>query len=716
MTSELKVAKVASPIEKEAVLFDEGIRITGGDYPIVVNTLAEAKALATRLADGRKITVVSDSSSTPPGLTRHFTTLVGDLSVPTPVLAESIQAEGGVSLQDKLDEIVAGAATQIQIDNSIAAHDNGGNAHPALAALFANDAAAAKAAKIDAEAAAIAAEAAAKTYTTTAAGIAATTSDQVFLVTTADPQIYSVYSNNAGSAVLLGTLNIADGTLIKTADTSPYVFVLADENGDIGLAVGENGEFKTALLDVSSELTVDVDGGISTQAVTFEVGGLGPKYAISDEDGDVILEVNSLGQLVANFDLVPMPDVPSTLKTGGTYDYDINHVFTYGQSLSVGQATPIQSPTQQYDNLMFFRGQRPQYDYPAEATSVWYQSLDPAIEFISPENSSLGETPSHGTGDMIKELVLAEDGKTYTDHTYQILTSAPGYGALTISALSKGSVHFTRMVDQVSFGLSLSNALGKTYAVQAVTWTQGESDYQSGTSRATYLTSFNQLAADIQTDLKAASGQTKSIPVISYQVATHKTGGSATPTIALAQLDAEDANALIYIATPMYHLPYQDSFHLTGVGSKWLGGYYGIAYKRIVIDGVDWKPLKPINAVRQGAIIELRFNVPSGRLVFDTTQVTENTNMGFELVDSGGSPLTISSVAIADFDRVRIIASATVPAGAKVRYAWSGVGNFGPVNGPRGNLRDTQGDDIVFDPTGINKRMDNWSVIFEMGV
>lgn len=69
MTSELKVAKVVSPIEKEAVLFDEGIRITGGDYPIVVNTLAEAEALAARLADGRKITVVSDSSSTPPGLT-----------------------------------------------------------------------------------------------------------------------------------------------------------------------------------------------------------------------------------------------------------------------------------------------------------------------------------------------------------------------------------------------------------------------------------------------------------------------------------------------------------------------------------------------------------------------------------------------------------------------------------------------------------------------
>lgn len=575
---------------------------------------------------------------------------------------------------------------------------------------------------VSAQAAATAALAAARTYATTAAGIAATTSGQVFLVTTVDPQVFDVYSNNAGTAALIGTLNIADGTLLRSGDTDPHAFVLADEDGNIAFAIGRNGEVKTKLLELTapfkpkSELNVDVDGGLSTTIFSVETQSTMLKYAVADEQGNVILGVDAMGRLVANFELAPIPQLPNVFKTGGTYDYDINHVFTYGQSLSVGQALPIQSPTQKYDNLMFFRGQRPQYDYPNEAPAVWYQSLIPSYEFVSPTEPSLGETPSAGTGDMIKERVLAEDGKAFTDHTYQILTSAPGFGARTIAQLSKGSEHFSRMVEQVGFGLSLSNALGKTYAVQAVTWTQGESDYLSGTSRAAYLASFNQLAADIQTDLKTASGQSKAIPVISYQVATHKTGNRAMPTIALAQLDAEAANPLIYIATPMYHLPYQDGFHLTGVGSKWLGGYYGLAYKRIVIDGIDWKPLKPISAVRQSSIIELRFNVPSGRLVFDTTQVSANTNMGFELVDSTGAALTISSVAIVDYDRVRIVASAPVPAGAKVRYAWSGAGNFGPVNGPRGNLRDTQGDDIVFDPNGINKRMDNWCVIFEMGV
>jgi hypothetical protein len=38
----------------------------------------------------------------------------------------------------------------------------------------------------------------------------------------------------------------------------------------------------------------------------------------------------------------------------------------------------------------------------------------------------------------------------------------------------------------------------------------------------------------------------------------------------------------------------------------------------------------------------------------------------------------------------------------KEAYDSTGRGNVGPTAGPRGNLRDTQGNDIVFDPNGIS--------------
>ena len=52
--------------------------------------------------------------------------------------------------------------------------------------------------------------------------------------------------------------------------------------------------------------------------------------------------------------------------------------------------------------------------------------------------------------------------------------------------------------------------------------------------------------------------------------------------------------------------------------------------------------------------------------------------------------------------------SATAPAaGAKLRYGFAATGVGG------GNLRDSQGDLIVFDPGGLNHPMHNWCALFE---
>ena len=480
-------------------------------------------------------------------------------------------------------------------------------------------------------------------------------------------------------------------------------FSVSDAAGNRALELDAEGGFRTKKLDVS-------------EGVKFGPAISGYAWSVSDGGGNVILGVDTDGRLVADFSLVgeDLTQGAADYFQGGdeNYDYSVNHVFTCGQSLSVGQALPVQSGAQNYDNLMFYRGMRPQYDFPAENAPTWYQSLVPAIEIVSPNpswSSVLGETPAMGTGDMVKQLALAEDEKAYTSHEYKLLLSAPGWGATTIAQLSQGTSHYDRMVEQAGYGLSLANADGKTYAVQAVTWTQGESDYLAGTTQAAYLAALNTLIADTNTDVKAATGQVKDIVYIGYQIATHLNyAADDVPDIAMAQLECEGSNPLFFIATPMYHLPYQDGGHLTGVGSRWLGGYYGLAYKRIVIDGTQWRPLQPLSTVVQSNLIEAVFHVPHGKLAFDTAGVPARPDMGFELVDSVGGALAISTVEIVDADRVRITAAAAVPAGAKLRYGWSGATNAG-----QGNLRDTQGDDIVFDPNGINKPMHNWCVIFE---
>lgn len=565
----------------------------------------------------------------------------------------------------------------------------------AQAATATSQATAATNARTAAELARDASFTSANVYASVAAGLAAVIVGGQFNVVAGEEIIR--YRVDAGPvATEIARYPSAD-ILDRFIPESRVAFAVTDSNGKSALVVRDDGGFETEKL-------------IAREAVSFTADSR-YAFALADANGNIILGVNAAGQLVADFSLVQSTPATQDLPSKN-YDYDINHVFNYGQSLSVGQALPVQSGTQAYDNLMFYRGMRPQYDYPSESAATWYGSLVPAIEIVSPNptySSDLGETPSTATGDAVKQLILSEDGRAYTDHDYKLLLSAPGFGATTISQLSKGTTHYARMVEQAQYGKTLANASGKTYAVQAVTWTQGESDYISDTTRSTYLARLNNLITDLNVDLKAATGQTKDVKLISYQVASHIHGAADdVPDIGLAQLDCEESNPLCYIAAPTYHLPYSDGFHLTGVGSRWLGGYYGLAYKRIVIDQVDWKPLKPLSSVKQGTILEVRFHVPAGRLVFDTTTVSSRPNMGFELVNSAGGSLMISSVQIVDFDRVRIVAAATIPAGAKLRYAWSGSSNVG-----QGNLRDTQGNTIVFDPSGINKPLHNWCVIFE---
>jgi hypothetical protein len=382
----------------------------------------------------------------------------------------------------------------------------------------------------------------------------------------------------------------------------------------------------------------------------------------------------------------------------------LNHLMVYGQSLSVGQALPIQSGTALGDSLMFSGGMRPQYDHAGDPT-VWYPSLVPAVEVAA---FGLGETPCRGAADMVRQLVQAEG-----DGAHQLLLSAPGYGATTVAQLSKGGAHYGRITDQATAGKALALAASKTLRTAAVAWVQGESDDLVPTNLATYKAAVLALFGDINTDTKAVTGQSQDVVKITYQVASHTfSRGLAEPWTALAHRDLVVSEGW-HMACPMYQFDYADGFHLTGYSSRCLGAYIGLAYKRAVIDGLHWQGLQPLSVSRSGSTITIPFSVPSGSLVLDTTRVTAIANSGFSVVNSGGDALTINSVTVSGAT-VTITLSATVPAGAKVRYGYNGTAATGRTAGPRGNLRDQQGDTLVFDPSGTNWPMHNWSPFFEL--
>jgi hypothetical protein len=331
-----------------------------------------------------------------------------------------------------------------------------------------------------------------------------------------------------------------------------------------------------------------------------------------------------------------------------------------------------------------------------------HASLQPLTETAN--GTTWGETPVAGTCDYIKQRILAKYSIAYTQQSYQMLGSSAGAGGTAIAGLVSGTGPFQLLKDNVSYGYSLAQAAGKTYKFRAFGWLQGESDYQNGTSAATYQAALIQLRSDLDTYVKSVTSQADNVACIVAQVDGADTYGSpGNPYLATTQLSICNSQANFYMACPVYQLPMADYPHFTAVGSKWLGAYYGRVYTRVLVEGGTWKPLQPVSAYRQGTIAVLKMNVPSPPLVFDVVNVGSVTNKGFTLVDSSNNPITINSVSIIEKDTVKIVAASTIPAGAKLRYG------FSTQNG--GNLRDSDAETISI--SGTNYPLYNWCVIFE---
>jgi hypothetical protein len=392
---------------------------------------------------------------------------------------------------------------------------------------------------------------------------------------------------------------------------------------------------------------------------------------------------------------------------------DIVHLLTYGQSVTIGWGahTPL-STTQRYDSLMFNAGVRTLDG--GEDQAATHTSLVPLVE---QDFWALGETPTAGALDMINALQRSERSIAFDQDGVRYLGSAPGKGGMTIRQLSLGSKPFYQLIYDVFYGYYRALATGGSYRIGAVLWGQGESDEYWHKDPEQYIAELEQLREDVEWVQSAYKGTQETVPLIAYQMASHIMAGSKTPSIALATLEAARRYPDIYVATPMYPFDYVDGFHPTAASNRALGAYYGLAYTRIVRDGVDWKPLQPEQTYSWGgSVMAIRFHVPQPPLVLDRDWVSDPGNAGFSLVDPQGNDNPLIGVAIGGGNLVWFAAERVIEPGSKIRYGWNGGANSGRTEGPRGNLRDSQGDTIVFDPDGIKRPMHNWCVLFEMAV
>lgn len=582
-----------------------------------------------------------------------------------------------------------------------------------------------------AEAARDAAQASGNIYADTTAGLAATTSGQYFSVPGASADDYLIlYKNNAGSAVEVKRYPSADrvtglearvSTVEPVAEavgttsalytgTGPIRPFVTDAVGAVLLGYDETaGEvFGRGLTTESSAAAIAREEIGEAGAAEF-IGSSGVFPLMTDNAGRVLLGYDAANARIVGKGLTAASSGAQALTALASPPVAkaINHLLFYGQSLSVGAtATTILSTTQPYSNVTFQGGPR------AWDGATWsYSPFKPLVEDAvtpSPDGyaGSRGETCCSGAANYATTLA-ALDGKSPSSHV--ILSSTVGHGGYRIDQLDKASAWYANLTAMVT----AAKAINADYAVHAVAWIQGENDAVTGTQTpyATYRAALEQLQADLETDIIAISGQASPVYLLTYQISY---AAATWPDQAKAQLDLAQKNAKFVLVTPCYHLPFAgDNVHLTNVGYKWLGAYFGRAYKQLAIDGKRPKWLNPVSATRRGATLRVRFDVPVKPMVLDASNLAPTTNHGFRVVDAGGT-VAISNVSVDGEDVV--LALGATPAGATtVRYGLDYIGSGLTITGgASGNLRDSSPDVITI--SGVDRHLYNVCPHFELPV
>lgn len=472
--------------------------------------------------------------------------------------------------------------------------------------------------------------------------------------------------------------------------------VISDEKGKLALAVEKHSgrllfdPHHASMLRGLSKLGIFADADIDNVS-----------FAIVDENNQIGFGLDNNGRFLVGGDVVEADKIFNAAE--------INHFIFSGQSLSVGATgLPVISTSQPYGNLTFSGGPRSDLD---QLTSLKLLVED---DDIAPDGgTNRGETVCSGAANFVTELIESEDGIKHTDHHYDILSSTVGHGGYKIRELNKGTPWYQYLVSHIQSGFDLSVAAKKSFALQAIGWLQGENDQHDGSKdRNEYKNDLIQYQKDVQSDARNITGQDQRVPLFSYQLACYVRKGGAYRNVTLAQLDASEQHSDVYIAAPMYHVQYaSDNVHLTNIGYKHIGHYFGKVYKRVIFDREEWKPLSPVSVKAQGQIISVEMHVPVPPLVLDSQTLALTKDYGFAVEDDVGV-LTIESVEVVGANRLKIVVNRPLSENPYLRYGLDYIApGLNHSSGGSGNLRDS--DPLVFTHDNTDLPLFNWCVMFE---
>lgn len=368
----------------------------------------------------------------------------------------------------------------------------------------------------------------------------------------------------------------------------------------------------------------------------------------------LIDKLNTLSQKAGTPTPLAPADYPARYLTSAGY----NGFITTGQSNDTGiGAQPAKSITQWHQNITFgggVRSSRAGNAWGAVNTAPGTSTTKPLVE----ENSSGGSPAADGAGNEGETLctgattAVCERALIYLDvdpSNNRWFASCAGHTGYSITSLNKGSTWYNQLISHATDAFARCGGLGKGYVVSAVSIAQGEAD--AGMAEATYQGHLTTFQSDIDTDIRAITGQTEPVHLIVWQVAGSNNGGATIADVAKirrAQYNAAAASSRIHLIGPMY--PFEglpDQIHMTPTSKKIMAEYTGRVLYELVDLRQEPSTLKPVSAYARGTELRLKFDVPYYPLVLDPNWLGTVVDHGFKVSDGTGT-LVLSNIRVAD--------------------------------------------------------------------
>lgn len=376
----------------------------------------------------------------------------------------------------------------------------------------------------------------------------------------------------------------------------------------------------TQTSDPGSTAIVD-DGGLFGVDVDYDCDEYGCVFERRTADGGLHVISVTAQVLAARPEEARSDGVVRYARGGWTM------IPVYGESTSVGLPTDVGaqiSTSQPYSNMTGEFG-------PATAPGGM-GTLRPLYENKAEYTATLTETPCSGFINMLSEYAFKHYGVTPSD--MPIITGSFGLGGQTVAQLAKGgsSGHYDDWLMPALANVSgQAVAAAKPFVIPAFLFLCGANDGGAGTSYATMKAGLLKLAADVDADVRALTGQTQPCIMLLYQTSGCFTRDSIRP-ILQAQFDAIRASPLIEYAGNWQDGEFIDAVHQTKRGTFRTALKHGVLGAQYLFEG-RVRGAVPIAAWSENGAVHVRFDCP---VVIDFDNMGAVTDYGIAITDAAG--------------------------------------------------------------------------------